>query len=532
MKKEMIGCVALCLVILVLAGRADEKTDQAIEALVLDQVILCDHGHINSMAWESVSSWEGEKYEWQKERLLQDREITMVVVYDDENTCTDELFKNIPSYLKLESELELDGKPVRFYRVDASISELGQESGGVTVTPGAWVWVKGERDNYWIGDKRLKAGLYPSLNFQLSENVRIFVQGEFVYVTNNDREDRYAGLNRAYLEINNLADRPLSLKVGRQTITSGRAFLMGEWEKAYDAVRLRYGDKEGLYVDVFAGTRDDSVFGYHPDLSLNKDDVVIAKGEDDYFSSVAGVIVGWRSNPWFLEGYTFLRDEAYPFLQTTSVGMRGGLSYDNGFSLQGEIVTQFSDEEVQDMEGYGPGDPERHDRNELGGYLAAKQKFNDAPLKPEFRLEYGYLSENFDTMDGDLLYSDIKWGRVRGPRRNLHVLHGGVTIRPLKKLQLGAFYSYFRRIEKEFGWQPNPYFAAHPEWGDAWWELQRSDELGEGSELDLEAVYFISDNKYLSINLGQFWPGKAYDTYTDNGQKKRYLLEIGLNMTF
>ncbi len=554
-KKMLIGCLffaELALFVQPVAASGatgSEKVESQIKKIVQNQIVLSDDDYINSFADGSVSSYVGEEYGWQKEILLLDRKITMVVIYNSESTCTDELFGGIPRYLTFVDEVELNGRPVRFYSVNKKIKKFKKKSIG-KLDFGRFL-VKSERDNFWMGENRLKIEYYPSMKFKLSKNIKAHFELKIKRISNCHNEVKRTEFYRAFLEFNNIMNSPFNAVVGRQELSFGRKFLMGEWEDPYDAALVTYNNTP-FKVSLFAGTRTRSLWDFTPDIIApdspdRKDRNVMEKTEKDFYSSVYGINCAVGSKPSKIEGYVFHRDSGFSFLHTTAIGLRAERDLTDWLSINAEVAKQFSREMVLRDDGYRAGIEGVYNRRGIGGYVQAVSKCRNIVLTPEFRLEYAYLSKNFDLMSGDNLYSDIKWGRVRNVRRNMQVINFGTILHPLKDLELKVFYSIFRKINHDKNWVTSFTWLSRQgklSWvrrGD-YYKMQPTGSRREGTELDIEMVYHLGRGSYISCVWGKFWTGHAYDSgrvhseyyeyYLVPKRKNEDLFEISFNYVF
>ena len=108
--------------------KVDLSPWKRIATMVGGETILSDLPETNTFAGKSVSSWKIEQYGWEKEEFLFEEGISIVVTYDSEDTCADELFADKPDYLTKVAEIDT-GPIVSLYRVEADelLSGWGEE---------------------------------------------------------------------------------------------------------------------------------------------------------------------------------------------------------------------------------------------------------------------------------------------------------------------------------------------------------------------------------------------------------------------
>ncbi len=99
-------------------------------------------------------------------------------------------------------------------------------------------------------------------NAQIEENLRVFVQlqdfrfwgAEAPPALATSVDDEGVDIHQAFVEIENLFDRPFGLKIGRQELSYGDQRLVSplDWRfRAFDAIKGRYEGRE-WWIDVFA----------------------------------------------------------------------------------------------------------------------------------------------------------------------------------------------------------------------------------------------------------------------------------------
>ena len=485
---------------------------QKIADIVNGETIVSDDPRINYFAKAGISSWLAEEYDWNKEDFLYQEKISMVVIYDSEFTCTDELFAERPYYLIKVTEVDI-GCPVEFYKIDKD--KLSKPAGKKFLLFGGNVMINGIGDNYWINQSDLETELRPFIKLNLSDKIYACLEGKFKkqwYLNYNENE-----IYRGYIKLCRIADLPLTATIGRQELSFSRRFLIGEYDGFY-VLRLDL-DFKPLNINLFAGTRNvgSSIFDFKP----RRTEGTWREYARDIEKDVYGTNLLYRPKDIFrlsnIDIYVFHKDDDSPKEETTAVGIRVECKPAEQLRFVSELTKEFGRKQVME---YGDiGDVlGSFNRDAWGGYIQAIWKPKSMNLKPEFRLEYAYLSgndpdtkdvESFDIICGDNKYADIRWGRVREVDKNMHIFNMGTIVHHLERLELSLYYSYLRRDEEDHYWKEDKYLL--------------EDSKEEGQELDFKAYYSL--NKYLSFELfaGFFFPGKAYRNLTD---KTRKMIEV------
>jgi hypothetical protein len=169
-------------------------------------------------------------------------------------------------------------------------------------------------------------------------------------------------------------------------------------------------------------------------------------------------------------------------------------------------------------------------------FLATLDCVFDGVMEPTFALEYLYGSGDADRGsvtdvaagnragtddEGFLSFGFVQTGFSLFPRvSNIHILRFGGSLRPLadwepfRKLELGAYYYWYRKAEAE-----SP--ISDP----------RSSENNEdvGMEFDLLLRWRIYSDLGLSLTFGRFLPG---DAYPDDADAPRNFFSAGLTVSF
>ena len=487
----------------------NSKEWKKIKRIVSKQTLLSDDSRINAFAEKSVSSYKGEKYDWVKEKMIIAEKITMVALYASENTCADELFAKIPDYLTFKETVDI-GYPIKFYSVNDKIEKFTKKvsknnslipSIDVKVSFHPKLFIKGYHDDYYLRRNKLETDFRPGIKLVFPASISSGIEWRFKRIWDPDINQIEA--YRGYIQFYRMFDSPLTLILGRQELSFGRKFLMGELD-GYDAVHLLLDTP--LKINLFAGTRNEGegVFDFD-ERNDSRYYEVLEVVPGDFEKDVFGLTLGHEFN-------SRLKSEAYIFYKekkgdekkadqkeekTKAIGLRTQYELMENLQLNAEITKQL-------------GTIGEADRKAWGGYIQSILNKSDTMFKPEFRLEYAYLSgddlkskeknEDFDIFSGDNLYSDIKWGRVRNVKKNMHIFNLGVSFIPYDTMVLDLFYSLFRRDNYEY-YEGSKIFSL---------------SKNEGQELDLKIHYPITKHIAFSAFAGVFWPDNAYENHPDN----------------
>jgi hypothetical protein len=360
----------------------------------------------------------------------------------------------------------------------------------------------------------------------LSGGVRAFVELQAYDFWGTDTDDSLASesateagndevaLYQAYIDMNNIADYPVMVRVGRQELVYGREWLVGNNDNgsnfsglSFDAIKVVYAE-EDIQVDAWAAKLADL------DSSLLPATVT---DDDTDFYGVYGKYTGIENTD--LEAYLLLvRTAVGPgdvdYLYT--VGARAAGTWDVMGTLPGmldynaEVALQFGDDT-------GGGDHEGFAINLMAGYT-----FTDVQWTPRLEAEYAYFSGDDDILDDDVdafsrLFSDVHYGDIElggtldAGATNLHILRIGGSAVPVEKLTVSADFLIFLLAEDDadglgltFG-NPQvgdniigPLFAA-------------GDDDDAGYELDLTAAYQYTEDLNLTVGYAHFFTGDAVE---------------------
>lgn len=348
-------------------------------------------------------------------------------------------------------------------------------------------------DDSWLLNRfRLSMQLKPA------DWLTFYVQGQDAREIASDRADipgllgaegdNPFDLRQLYVEIGDAKVSPLSLKVGRQVLLYGDQRLIGplEWSnisRTFDAVKLRYTGKDGLWVDAFISSvvvidrfgMDDSdkdsllsgLYAHIPTLGIQDTEVYALYFDDtnrnDHFLTLG---THWKSTP----------------------GKLGPWDYETEFVVQ-------------------TGTAGGRDLSAFASYVEAGYTFQQ-PWKPRLGLEYSYAS-------GDGNAADNKQGAFQSlfPTNHLHYglmdafswsnshdIAFHLSAKPTTKLTTSLDFHLFWLADTADTWRrANATTAVRP--------VNAAASNYAGSELDLLMAYAINTNFNVTLGYSHFFAG-------------------------
>lgn len=296
-------------------------------------------------------------------------------------------------------------------------------------------------------------------------------------------------LRQLYVEIGDAKGSPLSLKVGRQVLLYGDQRLIGplEWSnisRTFDAVKLRYTGKDGLWVDAFISSvvvidrfgMDDSdkdsllsgLYAHIPTLGIQDTELYALYFDDtnrnDHFLTLG---THWKSMP----------------------GKLGPWDYETEFVVQ-------------------TGTAGGRDLSAFASYVEAGYTFQQQPWKPRLSLEYSYAS-------GDGNAADNKQGAFQNlfPTNHLHYglmdafswsnshdIAFHLSAKPTTKLTTSLDFHLFWLADTADTWRrANATTAVRP--------ANAAASNYAGSELDVLVTYASSSHLTLTAGYSHFFAG-------------------------
>jgi hypothetical protein len=343
--------------------------------------------------------------------------------------------------------------------------------------------------------------------------------------------DPWVELYQAYIEMNDIADYPLRLRIGRQELVFGREWMVGNNDAgvnfsglAFDALRLTY-DTDMVAVDLWTSKLVD----FSSPMALNWGGSVEQDADIDFhglYATYKGI------ENLAIDGYfLWLRNANVRFwnfmwsgdtgevqnLFTVGARVAGSMELAGGmFDYNAEGAMQFGDanlwvsSESGDFEGWAA--------NLLAGFTLTGVDYT-----PRIEAEYAYFSGPGDIYnDNDMemfmkLFSDVHYGALNLGQNldckatNLHIFKLGASAKPCEKSKVRADLYYFLLAEDgsdtgagTFG---VPQFAVP--------SSEYDDEVG--MELDLAVDYQYTEDLLLTAGWAHFFADNAIENSWGGG---------------
>jgi hypothetical protein len=347
-------------------------------------------------------------------------------------------------------------------------------------------------DSWLLNRSRLSMQLKPA------DWLTFYVQGQDAREFASDRADipgllgaegdNAFDLRQLYVEIGDAKVSPLSLKVGRQVLLYGDQRLIGplEWSnisRTFDAVKLRYTGKDGLWVDAFISSvvvidrfgMDDSdkdsllsgLYAHIPTLGIQDTEVYALYFDDtnrnDHFLTLG---THWKSMP----------------------GKFGPWDYETEFVMQ-------------------TGKAGGRDLRAFASYIEGGYTFK-APWKPRLGLEYSYGSGDGNAADGKqgafqnlFPTNHLHYGLMDAfSWSNIHDIALHLSAKPTTKLTTSLDFHLFWLDDTADTWRrANATTAVRP--------ANAAASNYAGSELDLLMAYAINTNFNVTLGYSHFFAG-------------------------
>ena len=322
----------------------------------------------------------------------------------------------------------------------------------------------------------------------------------FLSESSTESGNDLVSLYQAYIDMNDIADYPVMLRIGRQELSYGREYLIGNNDAglnfgglSFEAIKLVYED-EGIRVDAWTSKRTEN------NSPLSLPDV---QDDDTDFYGIYGTYSGIENTT--LDAYLLLVRTAagagdVDYLYT--VGGRAAGIVDIGagaIDYNAELAVQFGDTAAGgNYEG-------------LALDLMAGYNFSDVEYSPRVELAYTFLSGD-DNADNDTeafqrLFSDVHYGELNlgggldAAATNLHILRIGGSAVPVEKLTVSADLLYFLLAEDNAAGGALTFGRAQG--------ANPDDEVG--LELDLVASYDYTEDLNLRLGWAHFFAGDAIE---------------------
>jgi len=320
-------------------------------------------------------------------------------------------------------------------------------------------------------------------------------------------------LYQAYIDMNDIADYPVMVRIGRQELVYGREWLIGNNDAginysglSFDAIKVVYADEANAFqIDAWASKL----------AELNAPfDAPDVQDDDTDFYGIYGTYTGIENLT--LDAYGLLvRNAIGPgdvdYLYT--IGARAAGTWDVMGALPGlldynaEVAYQFGDTTVD-------GDYEAWAVDLMAGYT-----FTDVQWTPRIELAYTYLSGDDDATDTDTetfsrLFSDVHYGELNmggtldAAATNLHIFRVGASAVPVEKLTVSADLYYFLLAEDDF---PGGFTFGVP-------QPVASPDDAVGIETDLVVSYDYTEDLNLRAGWAHFFADDAIEDSWGGGE--------------
>jgi hypothetical protein len=341
-------------------------------------------------------------------------------------------------------------------------------------------------------------------------------------------------LYQAYIEMSDIGDYPIRLRIGRQEMTYGREWLVGNNDAgvnfsgmAFDAVRLTYDYEDLLTVDAWWAKLVDLTT---PARLMDRGSIE-QDGDIDFYGLYATYkgVENVDIDAYLLyvrdssSGSGFLGKDSNPDdtlgLYTVGARVAGALELGAGV-LDGSLEGAFQF-----------GDSAMGDNGDFGGWALNAMvgfEFADVAMSPRVELEYAYFTGDDDLRDEDQdafvrLFSDVHYGELNlgqnfdAKATNMHILRLGVSAVPVEKLTVKADVYGFLLAEDDlgsrgltFGIEQSPDLDLYGTDGFEDGEFDSPDNE-VGWELDLSAIYQYTEDLTLRAGWAHFFVGEAFE---------------------
>lgn len=343
-----------------------------------------------------------------------------------------------------------------------------------------------------------------------------FAEGRNSTASNDGRApdpdlDRF-DLHQGYVQLGDLKEYPLQLKVGRQEQKYGDQRWIGvsDWSnvgRMFDAAKVRFG-KDLTWVDAFVS---------HP--VYVDDDHFDRWNQHEYFSGLyasSKELVPWQETQLYLLSYNVgagspsivvptatgpsARD-VYT-LGTLCKSLPGAL---NGWDYSAELAMQMGSLTTNATQG------DRLDLKAYGAFLRAGYTCEQVWGKPRLGLGFDYGSGDDNAKDGKVGTLQNMFGSSHGIEglmdlfgmRNMEIPRVAASLEPAKNLKLTADYLLFWLADTNDSLYSNPGSVRNQNG----YGIHPGNSAYVGSELDLVANYSACAWLNLQLGYGHFFVG-------------------------
>lgn len=319
-------------------------------------------------------------------------------------------------------------------------------------------------------------------------------------------------LHQAFVQLGDLKEEPLQLKLGRQELAYGDQRWVGvsDWSnvgRTFDAAKVRFGT-DLSWVDAFVShpvyINDDhfdrwNQYEYFSGLYASSTELVPWQDTQLYFLSYnvgadsPGIVVPLSTGPSTRDIYT---------LGTLCKSLPGRLQ---GWDYSAEFTLQFGTLTTNATQG------DRLDLTAYGAFLRGGYTWEQVWGKPRLGLGYTYGSGDDNAKDGKVGTLQELFPTRHGrcglmdlfSPRNMNIPRVSASLEPDKRLKLTASYLLF--------WLANTNDGLYPESGAArnqnGYGIHPGNSSFVGSEVDLVANYTAYAWLNLQLGYGHFFAG-------------------------
>lgn len=319
-------------------------------------------------------------------------------------------------------------------------------------------------------------------------------------------EDEALDLHQAYVEIANVGDMPLTLKVGRQLLTYGEHRLVGDlgWSnnaRAFDAIKAIY--KTDTYsVDLWTAKVDENSIAAATAPSPS----AIGPSDNDIdFYGIYSMIKSVPNVP--IDAYLLYRRDGDTGENRYTFGGRAEAKPIEGLDLMGELAYQTGDSTAT---------------VDISAYAFALRAGYAIPgaWSPKVSIEYDYATGDSDAADTEnetfnQLYPT--WHRNLGygdyvAWQNISAIKLGVTAKPTEKCHASLDYWLFSLAEeKDTFYTAAGTTTGRPSQTDAFVVANTEDSVG--NELDIIFRHTFNPNLNVEIGLARFFKGDWIESW-------------------
>ncbi|RJP19770.1 MAG: hypothetical protein C4520_12470 [Candidatus Abyssobacteria bacterium SURF_5] len=346
----------------------------------------------------------------------------------------------------------------------------------------------------------------------------------------NDEIQLYQG----YIELNDLADLPLMVRVGRQELVYGREWLIGNNNDgvnfsglSFDAAKVSYAadlfridawwsqlannENPGNAVNLAGSSESESnwdfmgVYGTFTGIeNMALDGYFLwARTGEDFPGSVALPVTPTLTDDvnLYTAGARFAGCWDFPAIGLIDFNVEGAYQFGDSYEITGPAPLFTATD----------GDYEAWAFNAVAGYT-----FDEVQLAPRVEVEYAYFSGDDDPLDGDVesftrLFSDVHYGEMNvggnldATMTNVHVGRIGASIVPVERLTLSGDFYYFMLADDE---------------GDVLGlgtQVAGDEDDEVGMEIDVAADYQYTEDLNLRVGWAHFFAGDAIENIDIGG---------------